>query len=112
MNANTHLYLYAKGWYKRENVIEDLKRIVAVRSGISNVSDNDVFSVLLPLVFEEILNCGNPEYKFIEFVSRIGSGMPIQVAKGCLSLLSIAPVEGRDIGKPDAEVLPLAEEMK
>ncbi len=33
-NADSHIYLYAKGHYQRGNLIEDLKKIFGERSAI------------------------------------------------------------------------------
>jgi len=85
MNPNTHIYLYAKGWYKRNDIIEDLKIICSERCGQYNikyidinnpveveeckVSLNDVIIVLTNIVYPHLKNAG--EYLFTEFISNI-----------------------------------------
>jgi hypothetical protein len=41
----SHLILYAKGWYKREDVLDDVKRILAHRCGLDpdRMSNDDVW---------------------------------------------------------------------
>ena len=55
MNPNTHFYLYAKFWYKREDVMEDLKTILAYTVGtprycFSSKSFHEINSSRLPSI--------------------------------------------------------------
>jgi len=50
-NCNRHIYLYAKHWYRRTDILEDLKIICAERCGSYNVKYHDVTNT------EEVNKC-------------------------------------------------------
>jgi hypothetical protein len=62
------IYLYAKHWYKRTNIIEDMKIILGNRSGISPkfISLGDIFYVLGHITYPHI-----DERIFLEFINDI-----------------------------------------
>jgi hypothetical protein len=75
-NCNTHIYLYAKGHYKRNDVIEDLRILVAERCGQYNecskegrVSKNDVCIVLTHIIRPYVIK--NSHYLFDELLNDI-----------------------------------------
>ena len=57
-NADSHVYLYAKNWYKKTNTLNDLRKIYARRNGVeeSDLSDMDILSMLCGLTFQHIKN--------------------------------------------------------
>ncbi len=57
LNADSHIYHYAKGKYvMRENPFTDLRKIYAHRNGVKAkfISDGIIFNMLLSLVYEHI----------------------------------------------------------
>jgi hypothetical protein len=52
-NADSHIFLYAKNWYKKTNVFEDLRKIYAVRNACKAeyISDSSIVAMLCDLVF-------------------------------------------------------------
>lgn len=122
MNWNTHFYLYAKGHYQEIDLIEDLKKIFAKRSMVplECCQPRDVARALLELSWKHIAESGNPEYHFIEFISRLnpvdifgkecwsgGAAFWKVLLEDCLSVLRLTKVAGLDLGEADPEVLPL-----
>ncbi len=53
VNADSHIFLYAKGWYKRTNTMNDLRKIYARRNGCEekHISNRDILNILCSLVF-------------------------------------------------------------
>jgi len=51
MNYDSHIIRYAKGWYKKKDIIEDLKILVSKRSGINtqDINESDVYETLLAI---------------------------------------------------------------
>lgn len=114
MNPNTHLYLYAKGHYQCGDVMADLRIIIGKRAHMDSrlISNNDIWSVLLPLVHKAIVESGNPENAFCEFVRRTMSDGIVRevVAYNCLSVLRLQKVAHLDLGEADPNVLPLSQQ--
>jgi len=52
-NWDSHIWLYAKHWYERTDVVEDLKKILADRSGIEvgHINIQFIFIVLCEIVY-------------------------------------------------------------
>lgn len=114
MNDYTHFYLYAKGWYNRGDVMDDLRKITSNYSG-SPASENDALTVLLHVTWDEILKSGNPRHQFEQIVRRpLGGGENSLrcLARACLALLADTIVKGRDLGEPDYSVLPQVESVE
>lgn len=109
MNTNTHLYLYAKHWYQRSNVVEDIRKIVAHRAGLPRVTIADARLVLLEAAWHEIIISGNPEYFFMNFIEHaMRDGIVLEALfNACLYILEVADGIGKDIGNPDPTILPL-----
>jgi len=122
MNWNTHFYLYAKGHYQKTDLIEDLKKVFAKRSAVplECCQPRDVAIALLELAWKHIAESGNPEYQFIEFISRLspvdifgqerwsgGDGFWKVLLNDCLPVLRNTKVAGLDLGEADPKVLPL-----
>lgn len=125
MNSYRHFYLYAKHWYKRTDVVEDLKLLIQERSLIDPVhlSVRDVIDNLEGLAWNYITKSGNPPHFFREFVfdmfpdNRWKHGgdkedsQEVTLIKKILSMMSIEQVKNIDgaLGEPDPNILPLLE---
>ena len=123
-SPDSHIYLYAKGWYKKGDVVEDLKKILGRRSGVNAeyIRKQDIIIVLSGIVWPEMT-----EYRFLEFLSHIvdapifpnreedSTPVDIRIIKALLKQIVLMPVkrDGEvlvDISDPDPELLPLAKE--
>jgi hypothetical protein len=124
-NADSHVILYAKGWYEKTNTIDDLKKIYSVRNGIDAeyITINNILSCLLKLTYEYI-TC---ERHFIDFIAELNPDRwnfnkysfdddytyGNAVINKCLSVLSL--IKGSDIkdglDKPDENVLSIREDI-
>jgi hypothetical protein len=121
-NDDSHIILYAKGWYKRNDVIKDMKIILGERGCIEprHVSPNNIVGVLSKLIFPYV----DDKYKFSSFLENIlCSYFDFEMHKeplvkfidACLSILSklqIKDNEGNillELDDPDYELLPEAE---
>jgi hypothetical protein len=128
-NSYSHLYLYAKGWYKKTDPIVDTKKIISYRCGIGEqyITSRDVIEQLIDLVFEYIINSGNPPYFFRKFImntmfysdtikAKYGPHENLSVdtimINECLSVISLEEVKNIKDGlcDPDPNILPLSEE--
>ena len=108
-NADRHIYLYAKGWYERNNKLEDMKIIIGERSGLLPewVSKLDIETVLIHLTWKHIQKGG--EYLFSSFVAHCIND---NIVIACLSILAIQNIAdiGFDLGQPDYNLLPKPKE--
>ncbi len=127
INTYSHVYLYAKHWYKCTDVVADMKILISNRCGIDPeyISAADCISQLVDLVWLSISRSGNPPYFFGEFVNDITirknhwkvNGEPddsdeVVVIKKCLSVLSTtlkSNIDG-EFEEPDPKILPLTNE--
>jgi len=120
MNPHTHIYLYAKHHYERNDIKEDLRRIVAHQVGVPTVSDRHVLLFVLDLAFKHIQSSHAfrcfMEQTLPERRWRIGTDENDDLLtiylRSCLSVLMLTEVKDLDIGEPDPDVLPLAENSK
>jgi len=123
MNLDRHIYLYAKGHYKREDTIEDMRKLVGVRCGIDSecISIADIRSILIGLVWSHITT----DYQFEEFIEDLHPSnvwkhsYKAQIEKDytfdrvfiskCLSVLRFQKVKDIpfNLGKADLNILPL-----
>lgn len=109
MNPYTHFYLYAKGWYKKSDLLHDLQKIAGDWAGTNSASIENVLSILLDLTFDEILRSRNPKTHLFAFVQKIYSdNKPETVMSACMSILGVAHADGLALGKPDPKILPLS----
>ena len=122
LNTYQHVYLYAKNWYKRTNTLEDLKRILSIRSniGADEISNEDVVRQLLHITYPHIVKSGNPPHFFEElFIDmlpenewKIGfkedDDMYTKICKSCLNFLNFVKVSEIEdlLGPPDYTILP------
>jgi len=119
MNCDTHLYLYAKGHYEKNDMINDLKIIVAERSGIEckYITKRDISSILLSAV-NQLSQLG--VYDLFNFVGSLdpqnnwehgGSSdedFDTRVIRSSLSVLRFTEVRHiPDLGVADPNILPL-----
>jgi len=127
INSYSHVYLYAKHWYKHTDVIADMKILIGKRAGIAleHISAESCIEQLIDLVWLSISKSGNPIHFFSEFVLDVTirknrwkfAGEPddsdeVVVIKKCLSVLSLTEkshIDG-EFEEPDPEILPLASE--
>lgn len=127
-NQNTHIYLYAKNWYKKGNIIDDLSIIFSHRSGIEKqyISKTDIIIVLSNIVSFHMQQ-GDFKRNFLDFINDLsphsswkfneqnGIKEPKydfydQLIKKCLLVIgftSIDNIPGR-LGNPDKNILPLS----
>jgi hypothetical protein len=108
-NPERHLFLYAKGWYKRNEQLDDLKKIVAHITVIpfESVKEYDLANWLTECVKMIIIN--NPR-KLDLLLDKwwINRGF----INSMLDIMSVASRDeiGFDLGKPDKNILPLENE--
>lgn len=103
-NPKSHFYLYAKGWYERTNLVDDLIKIMANYTGLKpeQCNINDVKLVLIQEVYKYVL--GN-NYLFAEFINNVEEN---GVLEACLSVFVYATVDTSNIEKnPDYSILPM-----
>lgn len=127
INSYSHIYLYAKHWYKRTDPIKDLKILISNRCGIdvNYINVRECVGQLVDLVWLAINKSGNPQYFFCEFISDItfdqdfwkfGSTeetkMDVVVINKCLSVLSLTRISDIDgkLAEPDSNILPFEKE--
>jgi len=119
-NPDTHIYLYAKGWYEQSNnVIDDLKVILGHRSGLGKeaISRENIVMVLLDITYDRLQDTDNVKDQFITFVSDLNPSINwihggnrhddfyTILINRCLSVLRACVVIGLNIGKPDPNIL-------
>lgn len=127
-NPDTHIYLYAKGFYEKSDLYQDLKTIIGYRSCIEpeHISQTDIVLVLIDIV-QYHLQQGNFKGNFLDFINGISPhsswkfsdsikynqeteyNFYDQLIKKCLSnlrLTSIDNIPGK-LGKPNPGILPL-----
>jgi len=120
-NFDRHIFLYAKGHYKKTNAIEDMKKILGKRSGLSpeHISDEDINYVLLDLIYSYT----KKKDSFIRFIFTLHPhnawehGCPIKASydfekvliSACLSVLRFQDIKDIPfgLGRPDPTILPL-----
>lgn len=68
LNPNSHIILYAKGWYRVTNYEEDLKKLLAQRAGIEDWKDISRDSIII--VLTEIIYPYMNQYYLREILER------------------------------------------
>jgi hypothetical protein len=115
INDDTHIYLYAKHWYNRSDVIKDLQIILAERADCESdcITRVDILYVLIPIFCEVIKN--NPEHHMIEVLSwtflngwseKDSNPSFTDMIENILQKIGSCKVEGLNLGKPDYNILP------
>ena len=129
-----HLILYAKGWYHKGNVIEDVKKILGERCAIDRVSDENMWGMVAsalimyakPQELERyIVALFNPIYGESRHDDMTGvfvwftDTCPLERAiRKALSVLGQLRVIGEDknvilnLGEPNPKILPLSNPKK
>jgi hypothetical protein len=127
MNTYSHVYLYAKHWYKRTDIVADMKILIGNRCGIAPgfISTENCVEQLVDLVYLSITRSGNPIHFFSEFVLDItlrknrwkfngesDDSDEVVIIKKCLSVLALTDTKNIDgeFAEPDQKILPLANE--
>lgn len=119
-NYDSHIYLYAKKWYKRTDIIEDLKKLIGHRCGYDacHVSLEEILVVLGTIAWRHM-----DEYQFTELLKGIDpqniwkvggdnkSTPELRTILKLLSILSSAQVNEGDkilieLDEPDYSILP------
>jgi hypothetical protein len=115
-NPNRHFYLYAKNHYQQDDMMEDLRAIMAsyanIRSG--SVRDWYILEKLLKLAYLHIEN----DQQFVKFVTSSfevpADSATIAMIKACLIVLMFAKVKDiyYELGEPDPAILPVTQKPK
>lgn len=105
-HAMSHFILYAKGWYKRNNLEEDMEYLMQDYTGIDKkyISKSDTFHVLNDFAYDVIQKSGNPKNNFFKYISDVEKEGFIYAA---MRLFSVMKVTGLNLEEPDTRVLPL-----
>lgn len=124
-NPNSHIFLYAKGWYVQSNIIEDMKAILGHRSGIGHqyIGIDDIISVLSEIVypilckkenlFMELLMDITPSTRFCYADNIISLTQDEIIIKKLLSILRFSDKEFfKELDAPDCKILPLTNHTK
>lgn len=122
INPNTHIILYAKNWYQKGNLIDDLRILVGNKCGIepSCIVINDIISVLLKITIRQILVNGKDYEDMFGFVLALhpdnrwqvgghqDESFEVSIIRNCLSVLRLTKtVKIQNLGAPDPSILPL-----
>jgi hypothetical protein len=127
INSYSHVYLYAKHWYKRTDVVADMKILIGKRCGIApkHISTENCVEQLVDLVWLSISRSGNPIHFFSEFVLDVtlrknrwkftdepDDNDEVVVIKKCLSVLALTNKKDIDgeFEEPNPKILPLSDE--
>jgi len=123
-SSDSHVYLYAKGWYKKNDVIDDLKTILGERSGVEprHIRKSDIIIVLSNIVWKD-MNAARFQTFLANiinepiFPNREKEDIPVEdrIIEALLRSISLMPVKSNgevvvNICDPDPELLPLARE--
>lgn len=136
-NCDSHIYLYAKGWYERTDPIEDLKVLYGKRSGIDAeyISISDICFCLITLVSKHAFKTKHQIHEFISDIAPdnvwrvwkfdtngkggwFGEGIEYDYWKAviskCLSILCMVEIKDIENGldEPDYSLLPMSEHVK
>ena len=118
----SHVYLYAKNWYKKSNTMEDLKTIITKTTLVGGVSDADIMDIIGSLAFKHIQKSGNPEYNFLNLIKKMNPNdifnkmfkkeydFQNDFLTGCLSIIGLCnkdQIDGR-LAEPCESILELS----
>ena len=127
-NSDSQVILYAKGWFKKTDTIEDLRKIYAKRNlmALEHIYQEDIYSMLTHLVFELCIKDNSnkfnhlmseifrSEIKWHEFsnVTRVKN-----VIRVYLEMLRLLRIKDGDktlikLDEPDYSILPRMVEPK
>jgi hypothetical protein len=129
-DGTQHFYLYAKHWYQRTTIEQDLKTIMGRYSAASpeHIRTIDVMEVLLREVFKCLTLLGRNSNRFVDFVTRlrdieawkarsVEDRLDDVILSNCLIELELAQVRDGNrtlihLGDPDPSILPLRDEAE
>jgi len=108
-HAMSHFILYAKGWYLRGELEDDIKILMENYTGISreHISKQDIFSVLNDFAYDVIQKSGNPKNQFFRYIADVEQYGFISAA---LKLFNVMKVTDLNLDSPNSEILPLNHE--
>lgn len=127
VNLDSQIILYAKGWFKISDTMEDLRKIYAKRNcmTLEYISDENIYSMLTNLVFDLCLK-NKTSYPFTNLMAeifrfqdgRFGYSQITRqknVIKKYLSMLCLLKIKQDDeilieLDKPDYSILSKNEE--
>jgi hypothetical protein len=134
LNKYRHFFLYAKGYYKQDNLINDLRILVSDFYNNNSmdyefVDIGDIYKILSKCI-KNYVNSSDKFLTFTEYLFSVGNlGMPndssdslnLSFINTCLSIMRDASIkednfsEGTliidgELGLPDSSILPLSEE--
>jgi len=124
-NYESNIYLYAKHWYKRHNIINDLAIIYSHRNGIDmvDIDESVIAGNILTLIYNHI-NCERDFCKFVDEVApsnwyfrKMYKDEEYTYEKAiiyyCLSILSITKLSDikNGLDRPDNTILPIADHI-
>ena len=71
-NCDSQVILYAKNWFKKTDVMEDLRKIYAKRNGMrfEHINNDDIYEMLTKLFYDICLK-ENSEYSFNHLMKEI-----------------------------------------
>lgn len=131
-NPNSHILLYAKGHYKKNDIWEDLGKIVAERCALPMIaSKRDVFQVVIGVTIDLILESPNRRNKLKQFITNASAfrfapfdlrhenhDSSMGFIEACLIELMQLPVKDEkgniliELDEANPEILPLSEDSK
>lgn len=124
--ADSHIILYAKGWYKKTDVIKDLQIIYGKRNNISlefPIPPIEILSMLSDLIVSLdllhggekfptfLLKCFSPLNPLLPYKNTTTIKKVIEVILSELKFIRVIDNSGEkiiDLDQPDSSILPLS----
>lgn len=120
--SDEHIYLYAKGWYKKGDAMDDLKTLISHRSGLEkeHITKGDVITVLLGITYKQLMEDGMTQTQFMNFVEGLNPSASwlnggnrhddfnTILINRCLSVLRFAKMNAKKTDPPNPNILPLS----
>lgn len=109
-----HIILYAKDWYKKNNVIEDLRVLISKTRGCNKVYNEDIWRILIEC-FRFLSHYQQNNYLFrlfrpfgyLKFQESISFEQSIDSLLGLLGTIAVKDnPDMENLGKPDYNLLP------
>jgi len=128
LNSKRHFWLYAKGWYEENNIVEDLRKLISDYSYYEDANKSMIADFLADIVQEDIIVKNKPAYCFSKFLENLHPDQRlylgyrceekewdyhIAVIYNCLSFMRFQDKDTTgDLGKPDENILNLSKNAK
>lgn len=116
LNPERHFFLYAKKWYKHDNVMEDMKKLQSDYTGldVKHLTNDLIIGKMIELAYDSLRGRHNIT-KFIHRIAQVDAILGVarkeRILQACLSVLCITPREiFGELGEPDPTVLPLSKD--